>query len=318
MATIRLLHISDPHISRFLNVRQLAKHMSLRAAVSSFTFAPKYSRKRLVRFLSFLGTRRGTLDGIIMTGDIATTGRIFDLEKAFDTVKNRIKPIGVDLGLLPGNHDRWVPYRKGYDSAIFSLGYDPGGKDFHHLFSDFWGPGDVRTFRFRNDKFRVDVIAADLSLKRSKDAEIPKLINKHGQGRVYEGILKELETATVKAMNDAEFATVVLWAIHFPPYCPDIASNLRLIYEKNLIEKAEELGVPIILAGHSHVPRAYPIPTYELRVFCAGSLCEYNQARNNFFIITIETLGNDYSVQLENYEFDGFRRRFVRRALAFG
>jgi 3',5'-cyclic AMP phosphodiesterase CpdA len=253
-----------------------------------------------------------------VTGDIATTGRDFDLKKAFEVVKHQIEPIGVNLGLLPGNHDRWVPHRKGQNCAILSLGYDPGGKDFHNIFSSFWGPGDVRTFPFVKNNFCVAVIAADLSLRKSNDAETFRLINKHGQGKAYGDILDELETATLAAMHNEEFATVVLWAIHFPPYCPDISTDMRLILEKELIDRAESLRVPVILAGHSHVPRAYPISTYEVRVFCAGSVTEYTQSMNNFFIITVEDLGNDYSIGLENYEYDGFRRRFVKKPFTFG
>ena len=120
-----------------------------------------------------------------------------DLKKAFEIVKNRIEPIGIPLGLLPGNHDRWVPYRTGQNSALFSLGYDPGGKDFHRVFSSFWGPGDVRTFDFFKDTFRVAVIAADLSLRRAKDAETFRLVNKHGQGKAYKDIVDELEAKTL-------------------------------------------------------------------------------------------------------------------------
>ena len=110
MTTIRLLHISDPHICRFLNVRQLSRRLSLgtvaKTLATNYTFAPKYSPKRLGCFLNFAQKRSSTLDGIILTGDIATTGRDFDLTTR--------------LSLLPGNHDRWVPYRKGKGSAIIS------------------------------------------------------------------------------------------------------------------------------------------------------------------------------------------------------
>jgi 3',5'-cyclic AMP phosphodiesterase CpdA len=319
MATIRLLHISDPHILRFLNIRRLAKHMSLLDLASkTYTFAGKYNPKKLSAFLRFIRPRQGTIDGIILTGDIATTGRDFDLRKAFEVVQQRIQPIGIRLGLLPGNHDRWIPHRKGHSSALLSWGYDPGGKDFHRIFSSFWGPKDVRTFPFEKNNFRVAIIAADLSLRKSKDAEMFRLVNKHGQGKAYDDIVKELEAATLAATDNTDLPTVVVWAIHFPPYCPDIANDMRLLQEEELIDKAESLGVPLILSGHSHVARAYEIPTKDVRVFCAGSLSEYTQSRNNFFIINVEHLGDDYSIRLENYEYDRFRRRFVKKRFTFG
>lgn len=78
------------------------------------------------------------------------------------------------------------------------------------------------------------------------------------------------------------------------------------------------LGVPLILAGHSHVQRAYPILTKDVRVFCAGTVTEHSQSKNNLFIINIEHLGSDYSIGLEHYEYDGFLRRFVKKAFTFG
>ena len=228
-------------------------------------------------------------------------------------MKNRIEPIGVKFCLLPGNHDRWTPYRKGHDSAVLSFGYDPGGTDFHSVFSSYWGPEDVSTFTIPKDNLSVTVITADFSLRFASDAETWKFVNKHGQGRVYEDILTALESATLDAMNSSEMTTAVLWAVHFPPFCPDIGSDMRLIDQRKLLEKADELGVRIILAGHSHVANPYSALPYETDVFCAGTLTEYNHSKNQFYIISFEDLGGNYRVQLENYEYDRLRRRFIRR-----
>lgn len=318
MATIRLLHISDPHICKFLGIRQLARDISIKKTLANHTFAGKYSPKKLSAFLRFIRRRKQTLDGLILTGDIATTGRDIDLKKSFEIVKNRIESIGIPLALLPGNHDRWVPYRRGQTSALLSLGYDPGGKEFHKVFSSFWGPGDVRTFDFSKDQFRVAVIAADLSLRTAKDAEPFRLVNKHGQGKAYNDVVDELEAKTLASTSDDDTPTVVIWAIHFPPYSPDIANDMRLLLEGDLIDRAQLLGIPLILAGHSHVPRAYPVLTKDVRVFCAGSVTEHGQSRNNLFIINIEHLGSSYSIGLEHYEYDDFRDRFVKKAFKFG
>src|SRR5690349_5378146 len=105
MATIRLLHISDLHISKFLNIRQITKgdRSEVKDGLTHFTIAPAHSPGTLARFISFVRRRRATLDGIIITGDIATTGRDFDLHKAFSVVHNRLEPFGIDIALLPGN-----------------------------------------------------------------------------------------------------------------------------------------------------------------------------------------------------------------------
>lgn len=320
MATIRLLHISDLHICEYLNLRQISKRdrSALKNAIRHFTVAPTSSPTKLTRFLSFFRRQKNTLDGVIITGDIATTGRIFDLQKAFTVIKNRIEPIGVDMCLLPGNHDRWTPYRKGHDSVIWSFGYDPGGTDFHSIFSSYWGPEDVRTFPIQKDSFKVVTIAADLSLRSARDAEICRFINKHGQGKVYDDILVKMEKATLHEIDNHKGTLAVVWAIHFPPFSEDISSDLRLLDEKLLLEKADELGVSVILAGHSHIGRPYrPLP-YETDVFCAGTLTEYNHPKNQFFIISFEDEGGKYRVELDNYEYDRLTASFRKRNYTAG
>ena len=313
MSTIRLLHISDLHVSKFLNIRQISKWRLSSVANKNFTFAPAYSRGKLNQFLAFLRKQTTPLDRIVITGDIATTGRSFDLDEAFEVVDGSIKSMGVDLCLLPGNHDRWVPHFKGHNSAIRSFGYDPGGTDFHTVFSSYWGPGDVRTIPIVKNNFRVVVVTADLSLRSAHDALTVKLINKHGQGRVYDDILVALENATLSALENDEPTIAVIWAIHFPPYCPDIGSDLHLIDEKRLLDKAEELGVQIIMAGHSHVANPYTAYPHQIDVICAGALTEFQPSQNQFFIMQLEDLGGSFRSQLESYEYHRLQRKFVRR-----
>jgi 3',5'-cyclic AMP phosphodiesterase CpdA len=313
MTKIRLLHISDLHVSKYLNIRQISKWRLSALANKNFTFAPAYSQGKLNRFLAFLRKQTTLLDRIVITGDIATTGRSFDLHKAFNVVDGRIKPMGVDLCLLPGNHDRWVPYFKGHNSAIRSFGYDPGGTDFHSVFSSYWGLGDVKTIPIVKNNFRVVLVTADLSLRSAQDALIFKSINKHGQGRVYDDILVELEKATLSALENDEPTIAVIWAIHFPPFCPNIGSDLHLIDEKLLLDKADEMGVQIIMAGHSHVANPYTAHPYQIDVICAGTLTEFDPSQNQFFIIELEDLGGSFRPQLESYEYDRLQREFVRR-----
>lgn len=315
MATIRLLHISDLHISKYLGIRQISKRdrSALKNNIKHLTFAPSASPGRLRRFLAFLNKWRQTLDGVIITGDIATTGRDYDLQKAFSVIKNRFEPMAVDLCLLPGNHDRWIPYRKNHDSAFWSIGYDPGGKDFHSIFSSYWGPEDIRTFPITKGDFKVVIIAADLSLRCTQDAEMWRFVKKHGQGKAYDDILLKMERATLHEMKNSKGTIAVVWAIHFPPFCEDISSDLRLIDEKLLLERADYLGVSVILAGHSHLGRRYqPLP-YQTDVFCAGTLTEYNHPKNQFFIISFEEVGKSYRVKLDNYEYDRLIERFIRK-----
>jgi 3',5'-cyclic AMP phosphodiesterase CpdA len=315
MPTIRLLHASDLHVCQFLNLTQISKRRlaNVMHTAKNYTFAPSYSPGKLSRFLSFLNQAKQSLDGIIMTGDIATTGRDFDLKRAFTIVTNRIVPLGLDLCLFPGNHDRWEPYRNS-SNALLSVGYEPGGRDFHKIFSSFWGPKDVQAMPFTKGTFSVVVVAADLSLRKPGDAQVPTLVNKHGQGRVYGDILDEMERVTLAAFDDN--ATAVVWAVHFPPFCPDIGSDMRLLLEQDLVQKAFQLGVVAILAGHSHVARPYPVLPYNVRVFCAGTATEHNPAKNHFFIISLNDAVAGCQVKLENYEFDGFQDRFVRTPLA--
>lgn len=320
MATFRILHISDLHICKHLDIRQISKRAigSMSEALRNFTFA-SYCPKKLSRFVRFVRRIKDSLDAVIITGDVATTGRWFDLQQALGVVKE-ISEVGVPLVLLPGNHDRWMPHFRDHDFVFRSWGYDPGGTDFYQVFGEFWEK-DVRIFQKEKDGFTVAIVAADLSLRQPDDCEfydrISKLTNKHGQGKVYSDILQNMVDATFAAQRpDSDNNVVTLWAVHFPPFYPNIESHLKLIDEDLLVEKASQLGVLAILAGHKHAALPYPSPDKSFHVFCAGTLTEYRPIKNQFYIISLEDSPAGCRVNLENYELDSRTDEFIRSPLA--
>jgi 3',5'-cyclic AMP phosphodiesterase CpdA len=319
MTTIRILHASDFHICKYLNVRQMSKRAlgNISDTLRNFTFAPSYCPYKLARFVRFVRRVKDSVDAIIITGDIATTGRRFDLEEALNAV-HEITAASVPVYLLPGNHDRWTPHRKGHYSAIRSLGYDPGGKDFHEVFGEFWEK-DVRSFRKAKDGFAVRIVAADFSLRQPDDCQfvddISKRINQHGQGKVHSDILQEMVNATSDLQSFDTENVVTIWAVHFPPMFPNIDSHLKLLGEDLLVERARELGVLAIVAGHTHEALPYPSPDRSFYVLCAGTLTEYSPSKNQFYIVSLEDSGNGCQVGLENYELDSKTDEFVRRPL---
>jgi len=252
----------------------------------------------------------------VLTGDIATTGRTDDLERARDflekpydtnapaqqraapgaasisrvlTHDNCPCPNHVRLMLMPGNHDRLEP------SGLKD--YSPGGIEFDNVLGGHWkaaahlkhhGP-DVRELEIVKGSLRVSVIAADFNLKNSSDCQ-GHWWNKYAQGRVYRTLsqpdaLDELEVATRKVPGDA----VVLWATHFPPRFPYIKSAMKLINDTWLVEAANQHKVSAVLSGHTHEPVRYRSPEMDFEVLCAGTATQhYTSTGHHFHVIEIE------------------------------
>src|SRR5947209_12696389 len=85
MASINLLHISDLHISKYPYVDQFhfwSAGTWLAKALKDGTFAASHCPSKLRALVLLVDRLRPTLDGIIITGDIATTGQDYDLAQA--------------------------------------------------------------------------------------------------------------------------------------------------------------------------------------------------------------------------------------------
>lgn len=313
MNKIRILHISDLHIAQRPRSVSWLDEAKLRLSFGSFcdldyenSKASSFCQGKLEELKNLID-KLEPLDGLMVTGDIATTGRRPDLLKARsffyghqrelnfdfavrgfpDLVDNKIK----EIMLMPGNHDRYL------DSI---LGFEPGGDDFDEIFIDHW-QSKTESWILPADTFEVGVISADFTLYSLYDAEallfldrmtfgqtLPKWVCAFAQGKVYEEILKELKIKTlgmrdeIKARNKVP---VILWATHFPPAYPHSESFFpqmfyadhlhKLIGEEDLIEAANDCKVSAILCGHVHKRHDYPVENLNCRVYCAGSATQF-------------------------------------------
>jgi 3',5'-cyclic AMP phosphodiesterase CpdA len=309
MECIRLLHASDLHIARIANLKAPYEGFSIRNILQSLKYrslTTSYDPSVLRAFSDFVSRHR-LLDAVLLTGDIATTGDYDDLVEAFQFVDGRfssawfshypafpnpsLSQTDVPVFVLPGNHDRL--------SKTEGL-FEPGGTMFHRVFGDYW-VGDVKAYPIiRKDSLAVAIIAADFSLRSSKDVHLA-VLNKYAQGRVYEDVLQQLVLQTKSERENWTDDLIVLWAIHFPPSYRSISRSMKLLGESELIRAANECEVQAVLCGHTHKQLNYRRAKMHFQVLCAGTVSEHRpRERHHFQIITLNRNG----MQLDSYEYD--------------
>jgi 3',5'-cyclic AMP phosphodiesterase CpdA len=286
--------------------------------VRKITFATSYHPLALDSLVNFAQSQ-DDLRAIVLSGDIATTGFEHDLLRAKEFLEGSggstgpfaasepvLSNLTIPVWILPGNHDRFT---YSANEWLFS----PGGTLFEQILSKHW-TGRVKCYtpplRDSKDALSVLMLGADFSLKQSDDSTHPHRFNKLAQGKIYEEILDELETETVSQQERErhEFPThqvVTLWAVHFPPFFPDIPTSKGLLKEVDLTSTAEKLNVDAILAGHTHVAKDYPA-TPRVRILCAGSPTQYDSTPKHCQIVSVSktTSHSKPSIDVTNYEWD--------------
>jgi len=314
MESIRILHASDLHIARVANLKSVADTSSSITALFGFlrhpSFANSYDPTILQSFAEFVNNQ-SSLDAILFTGDIATTGDYPDLERAhrfveagitFPWLSGGLMEASLDkirktVWIMPGNHDR-------LERTTLPRKFTPGCREFHNVFDDFWDE-DVRAYPLLNGSdFSVAVLAADFSLRSPKDCN-PWPLNRYSQGRAYEDILEKLESKTKNLKRGHGGPIAILWAIHFPPEYPNIHSCMKLLKSEALIRAANDCGVRAVLAGHIHKRKRYRTTAMSFEVLCAGTATEHiPEEPNHFQILNITHTQSTFDIRLEHYEFD--------------
>lgn len=238
------------------------------------------------------------LNAIVFTGDLATTGLNDDLKQVASFLRadylsgSPHRPqdasleiptlAGIDIPVvcLPGNHDR-------YRIPLNLPTYLPGGKEFDTEVLDYQSE-PVRRFDVpASGNLQVVIFAVDFTLKRLRDSRYG--VGWIAQGRVYHGdgsALEKLEadTRTIKAdiaQSKPKTHLCVFWALHFPPAFPNMPRLHKLIDENKLLEKADEIGVHGILAGHTHFQKKYrDTNPKKCPVFCCGTTTQHEPVIN--------------------------------------
>jgi 3',5'-cyclic AMP phosphodiesterase CpdA len=218
-------------------------------------------------------------DAVVISGDLATTGNHSDLASALEFVES---PVGdspwtnadgratlrgavrlENIGILPGNHDRFR-----------GLLLRPNDREFDRIFSRYW-PHDrgveVLVVLAGGDE-HLAIVGADFSLHRAKDAKGP--LGHLGQGRVNPTTLMELVAETRRVREEYE-RTAVLWVVHFPPMFPNNGKSLELLDPEALVMAAEQEGIEHLLCGHTHRALTYNTGPSQVLVHCIGTATQY-------------------------------------------
>jgi DNA repair exonuclease SbcCD nuclease subunit len=324
MTSVKILHISDLHISKnpYLTPMNRRSLKDIYKAILRGTYAASYSQGILKALVEFVHSRKGSLDAILITGDISTTGLDYDLQQARRFVEGvpdahdirttggfpTISGAGLPIFLLPGNHDR-------YKLLLRRLGYAPGNRRFHQVFHNHWRADVKSDFIIKGD-LAVGIFAADFSLRKWYHADaLPNIfVNAHAQGKVYPDILTELEnaTSTFQDENNEEHDVFSLWAVHFPLVPTHKESYMKLINSDNLISSANASEVFLVLSGHTHDPFDFSSPRMLFRALGTGTTTEFASSEGNYCqIISIENSDEGFLVGTEHYRFDSLSSSFT-------
>lgn len=277
----RIAHLSDLHLAKQPDLIGFIDSQGprgiLTAASNVLRLRDKaaavgtYSLDALWRLSKTLRRRdvASPYDAFVISGDLATTGAMADLDAAVNFLGGRLTyssryviardlPVGFNFAsrpliVVPGNHDRYRP-----------VACSPGSMNFEKKFGTHWGSrissqtnpphARVRVYELSKKDSKVVFIAADLSYGAS-DSFNP--IWYLGKGKAHYETLQRLKSATSVWSDKA----AVLWVVHFPVSRTSrtdasvkklVPWQLRLEYEHALVDAAVDLKVPLILSGHVH------------------------------------------------------------------
>jgi len=289
MPNFRLLHVSDLHVAQtperlgFLAAFRPGFKLSVLGSVSGVS---SHNRQMLQGLARLAHREAGSLDGVVVTGDIATTGSWPDLGAADDflhTAHAPSKPFhtplgeptlnnarGVNVYFIPGNHDRYQGQR------LF-----PANTAFDLKFQNTWkgGQSACEVDVLRKGGVALGLIGADLSLRDAAHVMPHNPFQIWGAGRVYPDVVTELERLTNGLRKEYGEAVAVVWLVHFPPKFRKQSPGLDLIDEDELVRAADFCGVKVILAGHTHSECRYT-PGSLTEVLCAGTATEHRPPRS--------------------------------------
>ena len=314
MSTIYLLHLSDLHLAGiFRAFYKRLGHLSLSV----------YDPDALTAVSEIMYNWRNFIDGILISGDIATTGSNNDLQSALDIFstpdnfipgqnwlsdkrKPTLKPEGFNkpIILVPGNHDRYA-----------NLSGFPGKKYYQYFYS-YWpvGIGGVQSCFLPNEKVPIlAIVCADFSLNDIGDCSC--FGGHFGQGRVYKDRLQKLVQETQRIAKSYPECGII-WMLHFAPKFEKkrhLRDQLILLDSDDLIEAAEKLGVNYFFCGHTHQYLDYSATVHgSVKIHCAGtSTCLENDLKTTIHLrlIVIEN-GKVIQVKSKTYCYDPKRQVF--------
>lgn len=325
--SFRFLHLSDLHLCQEANRRNFMSLFEkqpvktidvLNSAVVngalSLVHPTSYVKDRLAALSEFVQLRPDVYDGILISGDLATSGTAVDHAIAFQYVDGTpIKNFRDHDGLLvlgrgdttvvvcPGNHDNYggnLPFSPSNRNFTLKFGkYLPKFEDFvgHKVF-------------IGNDT-ALAVIYADFGFQQRKD---PRSLKHYwGGGHVHQHVLAEMVRRTIRFRLTKSFEQKlrsVMWMIHFAPYdCGD--TSLELTNRDLVIKSAAENGVKNIICGHTHKAKNEIDIETGVTAYCAGSATAV-ECNNAIHEIDYD-LSND-QISITNYNWNNSQKAFKK------
>jgi 3',5'-cyclic AMP phosphodiesterase CpdA len=283
LAQFSYIHLSDTHLCvqnrrNVLHLLQRDLHNRLDTAfqqarslgLGSFLRPASYAPEIVAGVAQFCFERAAVVDGLIVTGDLATTGIATDVNAALRFVASpaaagfysapRSPTLGfVDgrvIQIIPGNHDK-------FDDDLGS----PNGRNFELRFSSYipnFSSGVGHWIDEKQGK-RLAFVLADFALLSRLDATDP-MAGVFGQGRVYQTVLDELRDRTLLLRRRTPDISVV-WIIHFAPY--DCGHTIKLLDFNRFVDAAVSLRIVATLCGHTH--RSLKVVVDHHTIYCGGS-----------------------------------------------
>jgi 3',5'-cyclic AMP phosphodiesterase CpdA len=331
MTTFNIVHLTDLHFAEIPKRANIfTKIGSIRKGTSRMP--PSHNPQVAERVAAWLYAETqqleaagDQLDALILSGDLATTGIQDDLEAAFRYVDTppalryfgdalpgiprdsphlaTIAGLAKHCLLIPGNHDRYM-----------DNGGEAGGKVFNRVFKKYWkgnkdgvigiiipkpaaGPAGASADGFE----RLAIIGGDGCLRDAAHASLPTY--QWTQGYLYPDTEEEFKAKTLEARR--QFPDIaVIWVIHFPPH-PSVPSREAMRRYDLIAQASDQLGVAIILSGHTHLNRAYP-PGTASAIWNGGSATQFAEKRGNWVqFIKIEVANNRLvSASRQNFKWE--------------
>lgn len=299
MTNFRIAHISDTHFAvepsrlpSLLETGQFDSFFSSKNLFRPASYSPLFSRDLAEQIFLY----RNTIDHILFTGDMATTGSDGDLSTASkflipsdskspflsNSQDARIGFFQPDrISILPGNHDRYSSFPP----------YIPENFAFERHFEFYWKLGKKINGRIiikndsPNDKLAILMLDFSFSIDDIKPNSFSSWL---GKGKVHHDTLYKLENI-INKLKKNEIPIII--AIHFPPIQHEkIPKSLELIDSKLFRDFLIKNNIHHVFCGHVHSCLNGKHTFQDINYYISGSATEpcLNLNTNNFHIADIE------------------------------
>jgi predicted phosphodiesterase len=311
-SVFRYIHISDFHLCiepRRSNAAPLLKLKNWTKAdvwssmgkqwaklgSKSLLYPASYEPELLSGTARFCKQKHETVDGVIITGDLSTTGMLDDLivaEKFLNGTSTSTSGFNASIDFcrekvvtFPGNHDR---YKDNFG--------DPNGMNFELKFFVFMPNFSDRVGHWVDAKEGLNIAFVYLDLSFKSKAHASKS-DRYGRGRAYPEIVHEAVSRS-RLLHHKYPNAHLIWVLHFATY--ECGDELKLENSNLVLDAAAECDVKAILNGHTHTPLFEyndGIPTA-----CAGSACSFDSTGNHaLHIVEFKAYEDKLAISREDF-----------------